>query len=176
MRRNALLSAVIAVSTLAGAQSVQAQPKASQHGSVSQTVNSTTITLEFDRPVLRGRSVFGDILDYDVVWTPGANRTTWIEFSEPVRFEDVELTAGRYGIWTIPHESEPWEVVLVREWDTHHSYFAVESQALRVRVSPEDGEHMEVMAFYFPVVGPYETTLRFHWGDVVLPLQIAVGH
>jgi hypothetical protein len=33
---------------------------------------------------------------------------------------------------------------------------------------------MEVLAFYFPVVGPYETTLRFHWGDVVVPLAIGV--
>jgi hypothetical protein len=34
---------------------------------------------------------------------------------------------------------------------------------------------MEVLAFYFPVVGPYETTLRLHWGDLVLPLSIEVG-
>lgn len=176
MRRNALLAAVIAVTTLGFTHSVEAQPKASQHGTVSQTVNHTTITLEFDRPVLRGRSVFGDILDYDVLWTPGANRTTWIEFSEPVHLEGVPLSAGRYGIWTIPHESEPWEIVLVREWDTNHSYYPEETQALRVRVSPEEGAHMETMAFYFPEVGAYETTLRFHWGEVVLPLQITVGH
>jgi len=172
MRRPAYFAVVTA---LALAQPVEAQPRASQHGTVSQTVNTTTITLEYDRPVLRGRSVFGDILDYDVVWTPGANRTTWVEFSAPVRVQGAELAAGRYGIWTIPHESEPWEIIFVREWDTHHSYFPGETEAARITASPEASTHMEVLAFYFPVVGPYETTLRFHWGEIVVPLAIEVG-
>ena len=154
---------------------LHAQPRASQHGAVSQTVNTTTITLEYDRPVLRGRSVFGDILDYDVVWTPGANRATWIEVSEPVRIEGAELPAGRYGVWTVPHDAESWEVIFVSEWDTHHSFFPMEAEVARVRVRPEVGGHMEVLAFYFPVVGPYATTLRFHWGEIAVPLLIEVS-
>ena len=34
---------------------------------------------------------------------------------------------------------------------------------------------MEVLAYYFPVVGPYEATLRFHWGPTIIPLRIEVG-
>jgi hypothetical protein len=151
------------------------EPPASQHGTVSQTVNTTTISLEYDRPVLRGRSVFGDILDYDAVWTPGANRATWIDFSAPVRVQGEELPAGRYGVWTIPHQGGPWEWIFVREWDSHHSFFPMETEALRVRATPEAGAHMEVLAFYFPVVGPYQTMLRFHWGEIVVPLAIEVG-
>lgn len=151
-----------------------AQPRASQHGAVTQEVNTTTITLEFDRPVLRGRSVFGDILDYDQIWTPGANRATWIDVSAPVRIQGQALPAGRYGVWTIPHDDAAWEVMFVSDWDTHHSFFPGEAEVLRVRATPEAGAHMEVLAYYFPVVGPYETTLRFHWGDVVLPLTIEV--
>ena len=173
MRR---LSLSTAVAFVACAPAVgHAQPAASQHGTVSQLVNTTTIVLEYDRPVLRGRSVFGDILDYDVVWTPGANRATWIDFSAPVKVQGQALGAGRYGVWTIPHEDAPWEVILVSEWDSHHSFFPFEAEALRVHATAEEGAHMEVLAFYFPVVGPYETTLRFHWGEVVVPLRIEVG-
>ena len=160
----------------ASASPVSAQPRASQHGAVTQTVNTTDITLEYDRPVLRGRSVFGDILDYDVIWTPGANRATWIEFSEPVTVQGAALDAGRYGVWTIPHEDAPWEMIFVTEWDTHHSYFPMENEVARVRATAETSAHMEVLAWYFPVVGPYETTLRFHWGEVVVPMVIEVGH
>jgi hypothetical protein len=163
------------LASLCVARPADAQPAASQHGSVSQVVNTTTIRLEYDRPVLRGRSVFGDILDYDAVWTPGANRATWIDVSAPVRIQGQALPAGRYGVWTIPHEDAPWEVIFVGEWDTHHSFFPAESERLRVQATPEPGAHMEVLAFYFPVVGPYETTLRFHWGGVVVPLTIEVG-
>lgn len=169
------ISGVLALGILTLAQPVAAQPQASQHGAVSQIVNTTTITLEYDRPVLRGRSVFGDILDYEAVWTPGANRATWIDFSAPVRVEGEALPAGRYGIWTIPHEDAPWEWIFVSDWDAHHSFFPMESETLRVRAASESSSHMEVLAFYFPVVGPYETTLRFHWGEIVVPLRIEVG-
>ena len=168
-------------STLAGlalalaASPLHAQPRPSQHGAVSQTVNETTITLEYDRPVARGRTLFGGIVDYGAIWTPGANRATWIELSAPVTFEGVAVEAGRYGLWMVPRDDAPWEVVLVSDWDTYHSYFSFETEVLRVRVAPEAGSHMETLAFYFPVVGPYETTLRMHWGTTVVPLRIEVG-
>jgi len=176
MRRPTLYVFVLTLALVTSlASPASAQPRASQHGGVMQTVNTTDITMEYDRPVLRGRSVFGDILDYEVVWTPGANRATWIEFSEPVKVQGVALAAGRYGIWSIPHENEPWELVFVSDWDTHHSFFPAETEVARVRARAEAGAHMEVLAWYFPVVGPYEATLRFHWGETVVPLIIEVG-
>ena len=149
-------------------------PPASQHGTVSQRVNRTTITLEYNRPVARGRQVYGGVVDWDVVSTPGANRATWIEFSTPVTFAGMSVEAGRLGLWHVTHEAEPWEVILVRDWDTHHSFFPFGSEVIRVRAPVETGEHMETLAFYFPVVGPYETVLRLHWGTTVLPIRIEV--
>jgi len=172
MRLTACLSLLVCLTL---AEPAAAQPQASQHGSVSQLVNTTTIMLEYDRPVLRGRSIFGQLLDYGAVWTPGANVATWIDFSAPVKVQGEALPAGRYGIWTIPHEDAPWEIIFVSEWDAHHSFFPMESEELRVRASAEPSSHMEVLAFYFPVVGPYETTLRFHWGEIVVPLVIEVA-
>ena len=174
MRIPMTFASLVAVFVFAAVAYAQ-EPPASQHGTVSQSVNTTTITLEFDRPVLRGRSLFGQLIDYDVIWTPGANRATWIDFSAPVRVQGQELAAGRYGLWTIPHGDEAWESSFLSEWDAHHSYFARETEVLRVEARAEHGAHMEVLAFYFPLVGPYETTLRFHWGEVVVPLQIEVG-
>jgi hypothetical protein len=172
--RVALAATVALVGWLGPTAPLSAQPQASQHGTLSQTVNTTVISLEYDRPVLRGRSIFGELLDYDAVWTPGANRATWIDFSKPVTVEGRPVPAGRYGIWTIPHERAAWELILVSEWDAHHSFFPSEAEVLRVSVTPETASPMEVLAFYFPVVGPYETTLRFHWGDLVVPLRIGV--
>jgi hypothetical protein len=166
-----LLAAALAVP-------VQAQelprPRPSQHGTVSQEVALTTITLEYDRPVARGRELYGGIVEFDVVSTPGANRATWIEFSTPVNFAGVRVDAGRYGLWHVPHATEPWEIILVRDWDTHHSFFPMESEIARMRVSPEVGAHMEVLAFYFPIVGEYDTVLRLHWGTTMLPMRIEV--
>ena len=170
----AILLAAFLTAPPAWGQDEPAPPPASQHGTLSQRVNNTVVTLGYDRPVARGRTIFGDILDWDVVWTPGANRATWIEFSTDVTVQGAPVPAGRYGVWTIPRDGAPWEVVLVSDWDTHHSFFPFESEVARVRSSAEAGAHMEVLAFYFPEVTAYEATLRFHWGPHVVPLSIGV--
>jgi hypothetical protein len=182
MRRVLLIPTIVTLTTAVSAVSSSSQdralgspPQASQHGVVAQTVNRTVITLGYDRPVARGRELFGNLVEYDAIWTPGANRATWIDFSEPVKLEGNALDAGRYAIWMVPKENEPWEIVVVREWDTDHGLFPFGQEVFRAMVRPETGAHMEVLAYYFPVVGPYETTLRFHWGSTIIPIRIEVG-
>ena len=51
---------------------------------------------------------------------------------------------------------------------------AIENDALRVTVKPEQGAHMESMAYYFPAVDGKDATLRLHWGTVMVPLAIKV--
>jgi Protein of unknown function (DUF2911) len=149
--------------------------KASQTGTVSQEVNDTRISLQYDRPVARGRALFGELIEWDAVWTPGANRATWIEFSKPVLLEGHEIDAGRYGIWMTPKEDGYWEVTLVGEWDTHHGMFPFGEEVAEFSVETGEASYIEVLAFYFPDVGPYQTTLVMHWGTTTVPLRIEVG-
>ena len=166
-----ILMATVAVALVARQGSAQ---QASQHGVVSQTVNQTIVTLEYDRPVARRRELFGELVEWDAIWTPGANRATWIDFSHPVKLEGHDLAAGRYAIWMVPKEREPWEVVVVSEWDTHHAIFPSEAVVFRTRVMPEKKFHLETLGFYFPVVGSHQATLSLHWGTTVIPLLIEV--
>ncbi len=172
MHRTMLLAPLAVTALVVGAVPGCAQ-QASQHGVVAQTVNETVITLEYDRPVARGRELFGNLVEWDAIWTPGANRATWIDFSRPVTFLGHDLAAGRYAIWMVPRDGEPWEVV-VSEWDTHHAIFPTEAVVFRTDVAAEQGPHMETLGFYFPVVGPYEATLVLHWGTTLVPLGIEV--
>jgi hypothetical protein len=151
-------------------------PRPSQHGSVSQTINTTIVTIEYDRPAARGRQLFGDdgLVVYDALWTPGANRATILELSRPARVAGHDVPAGRYGVWTIPRAGE-WTFILSRTWDTSHSiYPGEEADVVRTTVRPEHGAHIETLAFYFPVVGPYNATLHLHWGDVIVPIPIEI--
>lgn len=175
--RTTLLIAFIAC--LAGPTSVSAQtaPPASQHGTVSQTINGTVITVRYDRPSARGRALFGPdgIVVHDALWTPGANRATILELSQDARIAGHDVPAGKYGMWTIPAHGQ-WTFILTRNWDTHHSiYPGEEADVMRTTIPTERGAHMETLAFYFPVVGPYTATLRMHWGDLLLPIPIEVN-
>lgn len=154
---------------------VQAQKvKASQKGTVSQFVADTEITIEYSRPVARGRTLFGDkgIVNYNKMWMPGANEASNIKFSSDVTINGKPLKAGRYSFWVIPNEKS-WLMILSTDWDQWHTrYPGKKKDALRFEVAPEKGDHMEVMTFYFPVVTKNSATLRLHWGKTIIPMEI----
>ena len=148
--------------------------QASQSGSVTQTIATTEITITYDRPVARGRELFGGIVAYGEIWNPGANDATKISLSQPVTVNGMSLPAGDYSIWAIPDPNE-WTVIFSRAADVYHEpYPGEEHEALRLGVAPQQGGHMETLAFYFAAVEKKDAELRLHWGETIVPLQITV--
>ena len=148
----------------------------SQHGSVTQRVGTTDIGISYNRPVARGRELFGadGVVRLRRVWHPGADSATTISFSRDVRVEGHDLAAGRYTLWTIPAEApQPWTVIFSRAVSVWHTPYPGESSdMLRVTVTSEHGAHMEALAYYFPVVTPDSALLRLHWGTTIVPVWI----
>ena len=85
-------------------------PRDSQHARVIQRVGITDITINYHRPLVKGRKVWGGLVPYDKVWRTGANGVTKITFDGDVTIEGQKLAAGSYGLFTIPGQSE-WTVI-----------------------------------------------------------------
>ena len=148
--------------------------QASQSGSVSQTIANTELTITYDRPVARGRALFGGIVPYGEIWNPGANDATAITLSRAVTINGNRLDAGKYSIWAIPGERE-WTVIFSRAADVFHQpYPGEEHDALRLTIAPTTGDYVETLAFYFPVVEKKDAELRLHWGETIVPFAITV--
>ncbi len=81
-----------------------AQIRASEHSTLTQRVSTTTITIEGDRPVARGRKLFGDggVVRWGEVWTPGANWATTLEVDRDVTIDGKPLPKGKYSLWLTP--------------------------------------------------------------------------
>lgn len=149
----------------------------SQHGSVSQRIARTEVSIVYNRPVARGRQLFGSggVVRYGRPWNPGADSATTITFSDDMLIEGQEVQAGRYTLWAIPGHEE-WVVIFSNAVDVYHTpYPGASRDALRVTVSPQVGSHMEVMAFYFPEVARDGATLVLHWGTTVIPLRLRLS-
>ena len=149
----------------------------SQHGTVSQRVGYTDISIEYNRPVAHGRTLFGEsgaVVRWGRVWHPGADSATTITFSKDVLIDGKPLRAGSYTLWTIPEAPpRPWTVILSDAVHVFHiPYPGASHDVLRIPVTPETGEHMETLAYYFPVVAPDSAVLRLHWGTTVVPIDI----
>lgn len=154
------------------AQTAAPRVRASQTGSVMQEVDRTKITLTYDRPVARGRALFGAVVKLDSMWMPGANWATTIEVSDDVLVQGAALAKGRYSVWAVPGASE-WTIIFSRRDRAWHTQYPGESEdALRVRSRIENGAHMETLAWYFPVVASDSAVLRLHWGTTMVPLAI----
>jgi hypothetical protein len=149
--------------------------KPSQHGTVTQQVAGTHIKVVYNRPVARGRDLFGALVPYDKVWCPGADYCTTIEVSTDVTIEGQKLPAGIYSLWAKPGATK-WTLMVNRgQLVFHTSYQTVADQdILAIEVTPRTGTHMETLAFYFPVVDGKHAELVLHWGTVVVPLGIDV--
>jgi len=167
-----LLAAAIAV---AASSRAGAQPMASEKGSVSQTIDGTTITIEYSRPVARGRAPFPDVVHWGRMWTPGANWATTLDVDQPIRVNGNPLPKGKYSVWMVPGPDE-WTVILNHDARRFHTQPPASSdEELRLAVKPGTGAHMETLAFYFPVVTRDGATLDMHWGTTVVALRITVS-
>jgi Protein of unknown function (DUF2911) len=88
-------------------------PRQSQHAQVMQCIGVTDITINYHRPQVNGRKVWGGIVPYGQVWRAGANENTTISFSDPVTIEGKALDKGTYGLHMIPGEDQ-WTIIFSR--------------------------------------------------------------
>ena len=159
---------------LAGAPVLIRAQMPSEKGVVSQTVDGTTITIDYSRPVARGRTPFPDVVHWGRVWTPGANWATTIDVDRPVRIDGDSLPKGKYSVWMIPTQ-DSWTVLFSRDARRFHTQPpSSNDEQLRLTVKPTTGAHMETLAFEFPVITRDGATLDMHWGTTVVPMRITV--
>ena len=160
--------------TAAPACAQQRDPRRSQRGSVVQVVGATRIEILYSRPVARGRDLFGALVPWGEVWNPGADTATRISFSTDVQLNGRHVAAGSYSLWAIPR-ADVWTVIVSRATPVWHlPYPGEDKDVLRLDARPQNGSHMETLAYYFPVVDGYRAVLHLHWGTTVVPLEIRV--
>ncbi|PYP79143.1 MAG: hypothetical protein DMD35_08895, partial [Gemmatimonadetes bacterium] len=170
---------VTLLATLAAPTVACAQIRASEHFTLTQRVSTTTITIDGDRPVARGRTLFGNggVVRWGDVWTPGANWATTIEVDRDVTIDGKALPKGKYSLWLTPKAPpSAWSLSFSRAVKRFHTRPpGADDEQLRVEVKPEQSPmHMETLAWYMPVVTPDGVTLRLHWGTTVVPIHIGV--
>tara|TARA_R110002012_G_scaffold11112_7_gene49930 strand:+ start:21227 stop:22072 length:846 start_codon:yes stop_codon:yes gene_type:complete len=99
-------------------------PQPSPFQKIEQKVGLTDVTLEYSRPSMKGRTIFGGLVPYDAIWRTGANANTKITFSDDVEIGGETLKAGSYAIYTKPGASN-WDVYFYTDtnnWGTPENW------------------------------------------------------
>jgi len=171
-----LILAAFAAALPAWAQSALLDlPRESQHARIMQRVGLTDITINYHRPLVKGRKVWGGIVPYGQVWRAGANENTTIEFTDPVSVEGKPLAKGIYGLHMIPGENE-WTVIFSKQAGAWGSFSYNQAEdALRVTVKPHAAEMEEALAYQVDGVTPDSAMVSLHWEKIAVPFKVAVN-
>jgi len=149
-------------------------PTLSQRSIVTQQIGITDITVNYCRPLVGGRTLFGKEIPYGRVWRAGANDNTAIAFSDDVSVEGHPLPAGTYGLHLIPSPNE-WTVIFSKNSTSWGSFTYDEKEdALRVTVKPQTAEMQEALEYSFEDVKPDSTVVTMRWAKVAVPFRVSV--
>lgn len=131
---------------------------------VKQTLASgAIISIDYSQPSVKGRTI-GENLEpkNGEVWRTGANEATVFETNQPVKIEGKELTAGKYGLFSIA-EKDNWVIIFNKTWDQWGAFgYKADDDVLRVNVKPQKAESFaEKMTFTIDKDG----LVTLLWGD-----------
>lgn len=108
----------------------------SKNGKTEGTIAGVAVTVEYGRPNVAGREIWGKLVPYGQVWRTGADEATTVTFAKDVLVEGQKLAAGTYALFTIPGASE-WTVIFNKTAEQWGAYdYDAKQDALRVTVAP----------------------------------------
>jgi hypothetical protein len=150
-------------------------PDVSQLAVTKQRVGLTDITINYHRPLVNARKIWGGLVPLGEVWRGGANENTTIEVSDPVSVEGQPLPKGIYGLHMIP-TADAWTVIFSKMSTAWGSYTYNQAEdALRVTVKPRPNEMEEALEYEFEDLKPDSATVTLKWEKIAVPFKIAVS-
>ncbi len=164
----ALMLALVALPVLAG-RADDANRK-SKNGMTKGEIDGVEIAVEYGRPNVNERRIWGGLVPHGKVWRTGADEASTISFSADVMVQGEKLAAGTYGLFTIPGEDE-WTFIFNAVSDQWGAFsYDAGKDALRVDAKPEVAEHVESMDF---VVEGSSVVLR--WEKLAVSFEVAAA-
>ena len=167
------------------AQGAQVRPSL-KAGVMQRLGADTDITIEYGRPAVKGRKIWGALVPYGMApgnrssknqpfpWRAGANENTTIEFKKDVLIEGKPLAAGKYGVHMIPSEKE-WTIIFSKNNSAWGSFsYKPEEDALRVTVTPVAASLQEWLTYGFEDLAGKSATAFLHWEQLKVPFKIGL--
>src|SRR5260370_3592309 len=158
-----------------GGQAVELRlPMLSKRGVTTKRIGLTDITINYCRPLVNGREIWGKAVPYGQVWRSGANENTTISFTDDVSVEGHALPAGTYGLHTIP-TADQWTIIFSKNSTSWGSFsYDGKEDALRVTVKPETSDMHNALTYDFDQLRKASAAGQQVWREIANPCQVSV--
>ena len=169
-----LLFAFILFTNSSQAQNNKKDLRISPKAAVIQTVGFTEVRIDYSRPGVKKREIWGKLVPYDAVWRAGANEATKITFSTDVTVEGKKLKKGSYSLFAIPGKNE-WTIIFNKVADQWGAFEYNESEdALRVKVKTEKAIWQEWLSYTINKASDTSAVIRLEWEKIKVPFKVEV--
>ncbi|WP_222101998.1 DUF2911 domain-containing protein [Fluviicola chungangensis] len=149
-------------------------PAPSPLQTVTQKFGLGEVTVEYSRPGVKGRTIFGDVVPYGKIWRTGANATTKITFTDEVKLEGNVVKPGTYGLYTIPNK-DSWEIMLYKDLTLNGNVgdYKTENEVLRFKVKAiKIPMKMESLMINIGDISATESKLMLLWENTVIAIKM----
>ncbi|MBI4540776.1 MAG: DUF2911 domain-containing protein [Gemmatimonadetes bacterium] len=174
MRREAADISALARSFAARDAQGRAMGELSGRGKAEALLAGASITVDYGRPMKRGREIFGALVPWGKVWRTGANQATHFSTTRDLRVGDAVLPAGTYTLFTIPGPDR-WTLLVNRRTNINGQAYDAAHDLLRLEM-PIRGlpEVVELFTIVLDAQGG-GGVLRLRWDrtEAYLPFQVA---
>ena len=153
-------------------------PRVSPASEVEQMVGLTEIGIEYSRPSMRGREVFGNLVPFGKVWRTGADNSTKISFDTDVIISGKTIQSGTYSIFSIPNK-ESWEIILYsdvelwgvpRDWSENKIVFSSMFDVKKLKKS----NTVETFTISFNDLTNNDVNMSISWENTSVDIKIEV--
>jgi hypothetical protein len=169
-----LLITLILFTGLSQAQNKKKDLRISPKAAVIQTVGFTEVRIDYSRPGVKKREIWGKLVPYDAVWRAGANEATKITFSTDVTIEGKKLKKGSYSLFAIPGKND-WIIIFNKVADQWGAFEYNESEdALRVKVKTEKAIWQEWLSYTINKASDTSAVIRLEWEKIKVPFKVEV--
>lgn len=174
MKKILLFALVVTCSLQINAQLETPQP--SPFSKLVQKVGLTDVTVEYSRPGVKGRTIFGDLVPYGKIWRTGANARTKITFNNDVVVGGKDLTAGTYAILTIP-QVDAWEIIFYTDYKSGGAPAELDDDKVAARMKAQVNPipfSVETFSIDINNLSNNGATLEFIWEktNVTIPFKV----
>ncbi len=149
-------------------------PQPSPTQTIKQDFGIGSIELNYSRPSMKGRKIFGDLVPFGNVWRTGANNATILNFTDSVTIGGTKIAPGKYGLLSIPNKDQ-WTLIITSQLNvTSPAGYKQESDVVRVNVKPvTTKETQETFTMQFANIKPTSTDLEISWENTKVTLPIS---
>ena len=162
----------IAIAALAVLVLAQGKPASPPGEATFKFDDGKTVTIQYSRPSMRGRKIFGGLVPYGEVWRTGANAATSLKTDTALMIGSASVPAGSYTLYSLPTATS-WKLIISKQtgqWGTEYNQ-AQDLARVDMKVSQRSSP-LEEFTISFDKTGGSSATLKLEWDTTIASVDV----